>query len=123
MLPRSRLARRLEGALDALDELSATNGSIGKWDLIHPARMRRSLIRHPWAYRTKAFLAAVVKFGALTEGAAVVLFPIFMIMWMMAQRPQREQALAPYRLNLVRCEIEDLQDEIERRLARRKPSP
>ena len=93
------------------------------WDAFHANRMKRSFIRHRLVYRIKARVHVVFRVvaGVLESGeAALILLPFFVLAWLIAGRPRPREMLGEYDAFMLRCEIEDLQDEIQRRVNRRK---
>ena len=120
------LARRLEAAWRDIDRLGEAAVKPTWWDAFHANRMRRSFIRHRLMYRIKArvriaftHVAAVLN-GGQGEGALIFL-PFYVLIWLIAPRPFPRPAdmLGEYDAFLLRCEIEDLQDEIQRRVDKR----
>ena len=120
------LARRLEAAWRDIDRLSETAVKPTWWDAFHANRMRRSFIRHRLMYRIKArvrvasiHVAAVLDVGDV--GGALIFLPFYVLIWLIAPRPFPRPAdtLGEYDAFLLRCEIEDLQDEIQRRVDKR----
>jgi len=98
------------------------------WDAFHANRMKRSFIRHRFVYRIKArihvvfrLLAGVSEAGGV-EGALIML-PFAALAWLIAGSPRPGEMLGEYDAFLLKCEIEDLQDEIQRRVNKRKQRP
>jgi hypothetical protein len=79
-------------------------------------------------YRIKARVhVAFVNVAAVIEGGggegALIFLPFYVLAWLFAPRPfpRPPKTLGEYDAFLLRCEIEDLQDEIQRRVDKRKP--
>lgn len=115
LLPGSILARRLETALASFEQAVAEGGQPSRLDLAHPLHMRRGFIRHPAYYRVKASISGL--FQVLDAGA---LLPLVPVLWLLASKEDRAREAARYRAYLLKCEVEDLLDEIERRVQKRK---
>src|SRR5262245_49281630 len=121
------LARRLEAAWRKIDLLGEAAVKPTWWDAFHANRMKRSFIRHRLMYRIKARLhvawthAAAIFEGGGGEGALIFL-PFYVLAWLIAPRPfpRPAEMLGEYDAFLLRCEIEDLQDEIQRRVDKRR---
>jgi hypothetical protein len=114
------LADRLQTAWQQIDRLSEA-------DLFHANRMQRAFIRHRSAYRIKARLfvawthaAAVLQGGG--GGGALVFLPFYVLAWFIAPKPvpRRREVLGEYDAFLLKCEIEHLQDELQRRIDGRR---
>lgn len=94
------------------------------WEAFHAGRMWRNFIRHRAMYRIKPRLHVAFTYltGALEGGKLIVfLLPFLIVAWWIAPRwfPSRADLLGPYDAFLLRCEIEDLHDELQRRSRRR----
>jgi hypothetical protein len=93
------------------------------WDAFHANRMKRGFIRHRLVYRIKARVHVVFRLaaGVLESGeAALILLPFSVLAWLIAGRPRPSEMLGEYDAFMLKCEIEDLQDEIQRRVNKRK---
>jgi hypothetical protein len=119
------LALRMEAAWRQIDRLSEAAVRPQWWEAFHTGRMRRSFIRHRATYRLKARLHVALTYAnAVLEGAGgdlgamVIFLPFYVVYRLLAPRPR--EAMDAYEAFLLKCEIEDLQDEIQRRLDRRK---
>ena len=119
------LVRRLEAAWRKIGRMNELAVKPTWWDAFHANHMRRSFIRHRLMYRIKArvhvaftHVAAVAEAG---EGAFIFL-PFYALAWLIAPKPfpRPPEMLGEYDAFLLRCEIEDLQDEIQRRVEKRK---
>jgi hypothetical protein len=115
------LACRLKAAWQKIDQLGETSVKPAWWDVAHANRMRRSFIRHRLMYRIKARVHVATKLLADVDDswAMLVLLPISVLLWL----GHRDRFRAECEAFLLKCEIEDLQDEIQRRLDKRKPRP
>lgn len=91
--------------------------------------MRRSSIRHRVVYRIKARVhVALTHAEVILEAsggnpvAMLIFLPFWVLAWLIAPRPfpRPPEVLGEYDAFLLKCEIEDLQDEIQRRVDRRK---
>jgi len=91
------------------------------WEAFHAGRMRRGFVRHRSAYRLKAAAHAAFAFSGALEPEAIILLPFLLVARLIAPRLFQSPAelLSPYRAYLLRCEIEDLHDELRRRSRRR----
>jgi len=121
------LVDRLEAAWRRVDRLGDDAVKPRWWEAFHAGRMRRSFIRHRAMYRIKARLHVAFTYliGALEGGELIVfLLPFIIVAWWIAPRsfPNRADLLGPYDAFLLRCEIEDLHDELQRR-GRRRAQP
>lgn len=123
------LVRRLEAAWRKVDRLGEAAVKPTWWDAFHANRMKRGFIRHRLAYRIKARVhVALTHAAAILEGAgsgaegALIFLPFYVLAWFIAPRPfpRPQEVLGEYDAFLLRCEIEDLQDEIQRRLDKRR---
>jgi len=121
------LAARLAAAWRQVDRMSEASIKPSWWDAFHANRMRRTFIRHRSMYRIKARVhvalthaAAVLQAG---EGALIFL-PFYVLAWFIAPKPKPfprpPEVLGEYDAFLLRCEIEDLQDELQRRIDKGK---
>lgn len=121
------LANRVRAAWRQIDRLHELAVKPTWWDAFHANRMKRSFIRHRSMYRIKAriyvaftYLAAVLETGE----ALPIMLPFLVLAWLIAPKPKSfprpPEALGEYDAFLLRCEIEDLQDEIQRRVDKRK---
>ena len=120
------LALRLEAAWRKIDQIGEAAAKPSWWDGFHANRMRRSFIRHRAMYRIKARVHVAARaFDVVASDAAVVLLPVLALLWLLSPRsfPRPSEVLGEYDAFLLKCEIEDLQDEIQRRLDKRKPRP
>jgi hypothetical protein len=117
------LAIQLRAAWRQFDRLNELAVKPSWWDAFHANRMKRSFIRHRSLYRIKARAHALSHFAAAAgwEGGPVFL-PFYALAWLIAPRPfpRPPETLGEYEAFLLRCEIEDLQDEIQRRIDKRK---
>jgi hypothetical protein len=122
------LANRLESAWRQIDQMNELAVKPTWWDAFHANRMKRSFIRHRSMYRIKArihvattHVAAVFEGGGGGEGALIFL-PFYVLAWLIAPKPfpRPHETLGEYDAYLLRCEIEDLQDELQRRVDKRK---
>jgi hypothetical protein len=122
------LARRLEAAWESIDRMGERPVKPKWWDAFHANRMRRSFIRHRLAYRIKARIhvalthaSAVLEASDGTPVAMLIFLPFWVLAWLIAPRPfpRPPEVLGEYDAFLLRCEIEDLQDEIQRRVENR----
>jgi len=117
------LALRLDAAWRQIDRMNELAIKPSWWDAFHANRMKRSFIRHRLVYRIKARVHVVFRVvaGVLESGeAALILLPFFVLAWLIAGRPRPREMLGEYDAFMLRCEIEDLQDEIQRRVNKRK---
>lgn len=121
------LADRLEAAWLQIDRMNELAVKPTWWDAFHANRMRRSFIRHRSMYRIKARVrVAFIHVAAVLEGGggegALIFLPFYVLAWLIAPRPfpRPPETLGEYDAFLLRCEIEDLQDEIKRRVDKRK---
>jgi hypothetical protein len=109
-LPDAELARRLEATIYELERLHPLGaGKDWSWPLSF-SRLSRSAIRHPWGLKAGLLLC-------LIAGPQAV---FFVPAWLAAGGKQRQRALRPLRAYLLKCEVQDLMDEVERRVAKRK---
>jgi hypothetical protein len=122
------LATRLDAAWRQIDRMNELAVKPSWWDAFHANRMKRSFIRHRFIYRIKArihvvfrLLAGVSEAGGV-EGALIML-PFAALAWLIAGSPRPGEMLGEYDAFLLKCEIEDLQDEIQRRVNKRKRRP
>jgi len=118
------LVDRLAAAWHRIDRMGEGAIKPRWWEAFHAGRMRRSLIRHRAMYRIKArvHVAFTCLTGALEAGELIViLLPFLLVAWWIAPAwsPIRADLLGPYDAFLLRCEIEDLHDELRRRSRRR----
>lgn len=122
------LAQRLAAAFALVDRLGESAKKPAWWDAFHANRMRRSFIRHRLAYRVKARLFVAwmhltnIAEGASSLGAAVVMAPIYIVLCFLAPRsfPRPREAVGEYDAFMLKCKIEDLLDEIQRRVVKRE---
>jgi hypothetical protein len=123
------LALRLEAAWRKIDRLGEAAVKPRWWDAFHANRMRRSFIRHRSMYRLKARLHvawthAEAILGATdgSPGAILIFLPFYAVAWFLAPQlfARPPDALGEYDAFLLKCEIEDLQDEIQKRVDKRK---
>jgi hypothetical protein len=119
------LALRLEAAWQTIDRMGEAAIKPSWWDAFHANGMKRSFIRHRSMYRLKAKLhvawthaAALLETSDGNPGAMLVFLPFYVAFWFLAPRPP--EALGTYDAFLLKCEIEDLQDEMQKRLERRR---
>jgi hypothetical protein len=119
------LALRLEAAWRKIDRMGEAAVKPSWWDAFHANRMKRSFVRHRSMYRLKARLhvawthaAALLEASDGSPGAMLIFLPFYAALRSLAPRPPEE--LGAYEAFLLKCEIEDLQDEIHRRVRRRK---
>jgi hypothetical protein len=121
------LAARLHAAWQLIDRMGEAAVKPSWWDAFHANRMRRSFIHHRSMYRLKARLwvawnhaAALLEAGG-PEGVLIFL-PFYILLRLIAGKPfpRPREALGEYQAFLLKCEIEDLQDEIQRRIDRPK---
>jgi hypothetical protein len=123
------LAARLEAAWQKINQVGEASVKPEWWDGFHANRMRRSFIRHSAMYRVKARMHVAARalnfFPDHDPGAMLIWLPVCALLWFLAPRPRTRlsEVLREYEAFLLKCEIEDLQDEIQRRLDRRKPRP
>jgi hypothetical protein len=121
------LAHRLNAAWRQIDRTHELAVKPTWWDAFHANRMKRSFIRHRSMYRIKARVhVAFVHVAAILEAGegALIFLPFYLLAWLIAPRPfpRPPETLGEYDAFLLRCEIEDLQDEIQRRVDKRKHS-
>jgi hypothetical protein len=119
------LAARLDAAWQQIDRMGEAAVKPSWWDAFHANRMRRSFIRHRSMYRLKARLwVAWTHAAALLEAGegALVFLPFYVLLRLIVGKPfpRPREALGEYQAFLLKCEIEDLQDEIQRRIDKRK---
>ena len=123
------LALRLEAALRKVDRMGESAVKPTWWDAFHANRMKRSFIQHRLMYRIKArvhvaytHVAAILEGGANAGEGALIFLPFYVLAWLIAPRPfpRPPEVLGEYDAFLLRCEIEDLQDELQRRVDKRK---
>ena len=117
------LAVRLDAAWGQIDRMNELALRPSWWDAFHANRMKRSFIRHRLVYRIKARVHVVFRLmaGVLESGEAVlILLPFFALAWLIAGGPRPRGMLSEYDAFMLKCEIEDLQDEIQRRVNKRK---
>ena len=124
------LARRLQAAWKRVDECRSGAVNPTWWDRFHANRMRRGYVRHRIAYKLKARLhVAFTHVGAIASSvpgsdpiALAIFTPFYFLAWLIAPRPfpRPVETLGEYDAYLLKCEIEDLQDELQRRLDKRK---
>ena len=121
------LAARLQAAWRRIDRLGEGAVKPTWWDAFHANRMQRSFIRHRSMYRIKARIhVACTDLAAVLEAgeALPIMLPFLVLAWLIAPKPKSFprplETLGEYDAFLLRCEIEDLQDEIQRRVDRRK---
>jgi hypothetical protein len=123
------LARRLEVAWRKIGRMGEMTVKPTWWDAFHANRMKRSFIRHRLMYRIKARVhvafthaAAIVEGGGGAGEGVLIFLPFYVLAWLIAPRPfpRPPEVLGEYDAFLLRCEIEDLQDEIQRRIDRRR---
>ena len=123
------LALRLEAAWRKIDQVGEAAVKPVWWDGFHANRLRRSFIRHRAMYRVKARMHVAARaLNVLPDGdpgVMLIVVPVYALLWLLAPRPRPRfsEVLGEYEAFLLKCEIEDLQDEIQRRLDRRKPRP
>jgi hypothetical protein len=113
---------RLHAAWRQIDRMNELAVKPSWWAAFHGNRMKRSLIRHRLAYRIKARIHVAFRLVAEAgdvEGALIIL-PFSVLAWLIAGRPRPPEILGEYHAFLLKCEIEDLQDEIQRRVNKRK---
>ena len=85
----------------------------------HEAQLYPTSPRVPIKARVHVVFRVVA--GVLESGeAALILLPFFVLAWLIAGRPRPREVLGEYDAFMLRCEIEDLQDEIQRRVNKRK---
>jgi hypothetical protein len=120
------LADRLEAAWLQIDRMNELAVKPTWWDAFHANRMKRSFIRHRSMYRIKARVrVALIHVAAVLGGGGegvLIFLPFYVLAWLIAPRPfpRPPETLGEYDAFLLRCEIEDLQDEIQRRVDKRK---
>ncbi len=117
------LATRLAAAWQLIKALRPDSVKPGWWDLWHGNGMRRSFIRARWAYRLKARLHVamrVVESISRASEAWFIVAPFLFLAWLILPREVQSETLGEYDAFLLKCEIEDLQDEIQQRLQKRK---
>ena len=117
------LATRLAAAWQLIDALRLATVKPGCRDIWHGLGMRRSFIRARWAYRLKARLhVAMHVVGSIGQSgeAWFIVAPFLVLAWLILPRETRSETLGEYNAFLLKCEIEDLQDELQRRLENRK---
>jgi len=115
------LVDRLEAAWRRVDRVGEGAVKPRWWEAFHAGRMRRSFVRHRSAYRLKAAVHAAFAFSGALEPEAIILLPFLVVARLIAPRLFQSPAelMSPYRAYLLRCEIEDLHDELQRRSRRR----
>lgn len=116
------LALRLEAAWRKIDQIGEAAVKPTWWDAFHANRMRRSFIRHRAMYRVKARLHMAGRALGALEAETLILLPVFVLAWLLSPRPSPglAEVLGEYEAFLLKCEIEDLQDEIQGRLDKRE---
>jgi hypothetical protein len=116
------LALRLEAAWRKIDQIGEAAVKPTWWDGFHANRMRRSFIRHRVMYRIKARMHVAARALQALEPEVLILLPVYALLWLIWRpSPGPSEIFGEYEAFLLRCEIEDLQDEIQRRLHKRKP--
>lgn len=118
------LARRLDAAWRQIDRMSEVAVKPTWWDDFHANQMKRSFIRHRFIYRIKARVHIALRHvPTVSDGDGLLIFiPFYVAAWFFAPRSvaRLPGLLGEYDAFLLKCEIEDLQDEIQRRLNKRK---
>jgi len=116
------LVDRLEAAWRRVGRLGEGAVKPRWWEAFHAGRMRRGFVRHRSAYRLKAAAHAAFAFSGALEPEAIILLPFLVVARLIAPSLFQSPAelLSPYQAYLLRCEIEDLHDELQRR-SRRRP--
>src|SRR5262245_56182770 len=115
------LVDRLEAAWRRIDQLGEGAVKPRWWEAFHAGQMRRGLVRHRSAYRLKAAAHAAFAYLAALEPETIILLPFMVVARLIAPSLFQSPAelMSPYRAYLLRCEIEDLHDELRRRSRRR----
>jgi hypothetical protein len=115
------LVDRLEAAWRRIDRLGEGAVKPRWWEVFHAGGMQRGFVRHRSAYRLKAATHAAFAYSAVLEPEAIILLPFLVVARLIAPRLFQGPAelMSPYRAYLLRCEIEDLHDELQRRSRRR----
>jgi hypothetical protein len=122
----STLARRLEVAWRQIDRVNDLAVKPRWWDAFHANRMKRGIIRHRSIYRIKARIHVALRCVAGIDGAGgdglLIFIPFYAVAWLLAPRSvlRSTNGMGEYDAFLLKCEIEDLQDEIQRRVNKRK---
>jgi hypothetical protein len=117
------LVTRLHAAWRQIDRMNELAVKPSWWDAFHGNRIKRSFIRHRLVYRIKARIHVAFRLVAGVSGGvegALILLPFSVLAWLIAGRPRPREILGEYDAFMLKCEIEDLQDEIQRRVNKRK---
>lgn len=114
----AKLAGQLNARLADLAEKASYLERKPWWSLsiFSPHTMKRPFIRHRLAYRVKAMFVFLLGSG-LDSPWLILIIPF--IFWFMG-RESREEITRPFSLYLARCEVEDLTDELQRRVKMRQ---
>jgi hypothetical protein len=122
------LTRRYEEALTTLERLVPPRPAPAKtwfgralqWrnPLEHFELLQRTFLRHPWFYRLKVRALTVLHILGALDIPGVFYVVLTLGLWLLAkQKGVWRDEVAAY---LARCEFEDITDELERRMRRRK---
>lgn len=114
------LAKRLDAAWELLDRIKVNEVKPGWWAPFHASRMKRSFVRHRSVYRYKARLHYALGYLGLgdLDWIGLGLAVIGAIFIRPVRKPENHEAMDRYDAYLLRCEVEDIMDEIRRRAAK-----
>jgi hypothetical protein len=127
-LPDQTLADRLEDAWQQFARIPSTGITPRLGDPLHANRMKRTFVRHQAMYRRKARMQVALRDAwtvlNASQGSApglVIFLPFYLVARLIAQRgvPVLPNAPGESDAFLLKCELEDLQDELQRRIGNR----